>query len=1244
MPFPDERDRNIIRRAEQVENLATDLCDWLSEYNPARRRTELLPVNESDEFEVLQLRRLAGSLYTSSKVPVAAAAYGASQVGKSLFMGQVLRPQSENYCPIGGDETLGEPAYYKNLSFDNDLNPQCGSQEATALVTRFTTKDRIGAGVSPQYPVMVRALTRAEWLRVLARGFHAECKTPATTWQQAELETLFEDLARKFPDQQVDRKWRMDILDAFSYMRAVDRRGFQATEAVINGLLSRYPLSEDGYVAAAAALFWDNWPTLTALFVKIANFLKRITLGNHDPAIFCHWAGVRFLLDSQRSKVYERPNSKIWNHVAWSDIYLTPKEKYFVLEYRPNSGMGTEELETIQAGMLELVMPVLPHRLSEEWRKVIEQMDFLDVPGMRAVRTGIEQGKRTSADTLEEQMEIVKRGKVSYLFERFVDELQIQTLFLLLRGGNLEVKAQMKYHVEKWGRARYGEKVWPLRVQDEIPALFIGMSGLDEEFRNREIFAEKILYDTRLNSILDTLGNVLTDFGGKGKPFTNVYPIRYPGTWDTNEEQRQADNPEKWDRARKAFLESELVKTYVRDPALRWDTAMKDGDGGQSLISMGIRAVTSADAKQDQLTKEIGDVQNRLLQLSRDWVVDPDTNIDRERRVLAAKKVVDWLTADEERIYHRVHALEESLCMAEGEELQIADCADNANRRHGDPLPKELKNYLHEWATVAVPKRWETFCNSHQRRRAVARSQRHEPLHPLPPRLPLDRQGLRPVGRAGAAGGGTEDPRRGGPPPRPAEVRPHHPQRLRDEPRPQPGPAGDPGGGGQEQGQRRGGFQPFRPDGVVRQAMGQAPAAGPGPGGRRAHQAPAGEHGADPHSGAVREEIEESCTYFSPTRGSRSFAFPCAAAAATRPTRSVTAGSAAPSPRAAANDPPRTFPYIQWQIIQSGTTRLFLAVDTSCGDPEVGYFCSPNSLTRDFLVNLQGLLDIDGKPLKGVPDIDLCIRPAAATAGDAKHVHMIIDFGNSRTGVLLLELAGEISQTPQMLPFELTNRYHLDAWNEEGEFVSQPAARWFSSKTHWCNTPYLPPLEQKKTDYHTVGEEDGKRGWFGRGGKSRQAKVEMVVTPPLFDDLSMVRMGREADDVVQVMRAEGDIRTGRELAQALPLGRRRELAGRGQLAHGRSHGPLQDRRLRLAAEGSLPQVRPRGRPRLPPAGKRAQGERVRRRGPAEAAARAPRADDGRALRDAWPRPTPTSTRSPIAMPPARPAGPAKSAR
>ncbi len=270
----------------------------------------------------------------------------------------------------------------------------------------------------------------------------------------------------------------------------------------------------------------------------------------------------------------------------------------------------------------------------------------------------------------------------------------------------------------------------------------------------------------------------------------------------------------------------------------------------------------------------------------------------------------------------------------------------------------------------------------------------------------------------------------------------------------------------------------------------------------------------------------------------------------------------------------RTFPYIQWQIIQSGTTRLFLAVDTSCGDPDVGYFCSANSLTRDFLVCLDGLLDIEGKPLKGVPDVELCIRPAAATAGDAKHVHMIVDFGNSRTGVLLLELAGEISQTPQMLPFELTNRYHLDAWNEEGEPVSQPAARWFSSKTHWCNTPYLPPLQQKKTDYHTVGEDDAKRGWFGRGrqdeaGQGGSRRHAAYVRRPLDGPPGPRGRRRGAGDAGGRRHSHR-----RQFAEALPLGRRRKLAGRGQLAHGRPHRPLPHGGLLLAAERPVPQVQP----------------------------------------------------------------------
>lgn len=712
MAFPDERDRSIIRRAETVEGLAIDLCDWLSEFNSKRRELDLLPISESDAFEVLQLRRRSGSLYKSARVPVAAAVYGPSQVGKSLMVGQVLRPQSHSYSPLGRDENSPEPAYFRYLSFDTDLNPQSGSNEATALVTRFTTKDRIAESVSPEYPVMVKALTRMEWLRVLARGFHGECQTPDRCWQQNTLEELFEGLGREFPGKEIDRKWRMDLLDTFSYMRNVDRRGFPARESVLNGLLSRYPLSEEGYVSAAAALFWDSWESLTQLFVRINDFLTRIALDNPDPAIFTHWAGVRFLLDSQRQKVHERPSSKCFTHVAWADFHLVQHGKWYALEYRPGSGNGGLQQETIQGGMLELVMPILPQRLNEDWQKVIAQMDFLDVPGMRAGRQGPEEGKRTSADTIDEQMEIVKRGKVSYLFERYTDELQIQTLLLLLRGGNLEVQASMKANVDRWGRARYGEKIWPQKVRDPIPALFVGMTGLDEEFRNREDgVINKGLYDTRLGQLVDVLGGVMTDFGAKDKSFTNVYPIRYPGTWDTDTEQRGADAP-KWDRAGRAFMESEMVKRFVQSPQLRWETSMKDDDGCLSLISAGIRSVTKADEKQDQLQREIVEVENRLLQLARAWVVDPDANVDREKRLMAARRVIEWLFDKEDLIYHRVYAIRETLCMSEGDELQLSDCAETGKFKHGEALPKQLKSFLHEWASTEVPKRWEHFIAS----------------------------------------------------------------------------------------------------------------------------------------------------------------------------------------------------------------------------------------------------------------------------------------------------------------------------------------------------------------------------------------------------------------------------------------------------------------------------------------------------------------------------------------------------
>lgn len=218
--------------------------------------------------------------------------------------------------------------------------------------------------------------------------------------------------------------------------------------------------------------------------------------------------------------------------------------------------------------------------------------------------------------------------------------------------------------------------------------------------------------------------------------------------------------------------------------------------------------------------------------------------------------------------------------------------------------------------------------------------------------------------------------------------------------------------------------------------------------------------------------------------------------------------------------PPLRFPYIQWQIVQSNVTKLYLAVDTTLGDREIGYFCDPTSLAGDFRVVLDRLMGRNGEVLQGLPPVELVLRASTATAGEAKPVHLVVDFGNSRTGALLLEMSGEVSQAAQMMPLELLNRYQLDAWNDQGEFVGRPSDRWFNSRTRWCVAPYLDPQEMPKKEYYKETVE----GFFSNQVVTREREV--LVRPNLFDDWSLLRMGREADDVSQLVRAKGDFRLG----------------------------------------------------------------------------------------------------------------------
>jgi hypothetical protein len=733
MAFPEPRDRQIRKNALDALNLADDLVEWLSDHNPQRKSKDLLPIGAGDELSMLDLRRRTANLLRSSRVPVAAAVYGPSQTGKSLFVGRVLKPQDAEYSPLGRDENLGEPGYYKLLSFDYDLNPRCGAQEATAIVTRLTTKDRFESDVPAAFPVLLRPLSRAEWLRVLARGFRSECHLPSKAWEEDHMEALFVEISKAHEADRVDREWQMDLVDVYSYIRSQrdqDLR-YRVAEPVFNGLLNRYPLSDEGYAEIAARLCWDGWPELTALFQKICRFLAKLKPKNSntdelkepkEPRVLIQWAAVRFLLDSQLSPEHESEFSRVMPQVHWNDITDRWEEGTYFLEYKPGQGPPQESLTTIQAAMLEMVVPVLPDRLTPEWRSVLENIDFLDIPGVRASAADGGGATMTSANEIEDQMRIVKRGKVFYLFEKYIDELQIQTLLMLLRGGNCEVRGLLKKYVNTWGELRYGKDVWPTGVRENPPALFLGMTGIDDEFDKEA--PNKQLYHVRLGILADeVLTSIMNDFGGKGLPFTNVYPLRYPGTWDSDAVRRSTEHrqAEYLNKAGEIFLATERVQTFVADAGRRWDAAVTDGDGGASLIAEGFQQCTSADKKRSELEKSIEDARGRLTQISQNWIVDGDTNLDRAKREEVGETVVQWLTGNEFHIYEQIDAFEEALCLKKGDEFAISDLAEDVKRKSNRKRPEDLETLLHsnlraflqDWGTNLAPNRWTSFTRKH---------------------------------------------------------------------------------------------------------------------------------------------------------------------------------------------------------------------------------------------------------------------------------------------------------------------------------------------------------------------------------------------------------------------------------------------------------------------------------------------------------------------------------------------------
>lgn len=620
---------------------AKDFDGWIAR-NMAERAGTRHEISSALADQVRKRCRELKNLNLAASMPVAVAVYGASQAGKSLFVGRLLESRRKGETVLGFDP---KDAPIPDLDFLEDFNPQ-GGGEATAVVTRFTLGNGLTDGMKADgFPIVGRLLSRSDLLKSMARGFKGECQLDdqEKVWDGDEVERLLKDnLHVNYPSKLVDTDWRLDICEAHDFLVKEYRdRSITVSEDALADLLRRYPLNDEGCIKLCCHLFWQDLDLLNNLFAKL--LALRDEVGGESDLVFMQWDVVPYILDSLAPEEFKH---KRLPHTSWGDFGYERKGGKVLV----GKGGGSRlDLRLFQGLICELVVPLYAENLADEVRNLFEVADVLDIPGA----VGDAGRARLSREQLQEkaesgppppEFEILKRGRVGYLFEKYAAEKQIVSLAYMQRWGNIAAKSEVGPQLDKWGRCIYGS-AWPRAMgtsNETRNSLFIAMTQIDKEC-SWDAAPKTEVFDGIIHGQLAGNLHFMMGFGGDSKPFDNVYLMRHPGKTDRNPAFTDSNHEESW---KAEFLASSAVAKHVDNPAGKWDAAFSD-DGGVAFFLKDLTQSIDGEAHRNRLKLALDNHWGALSSEMERLYVDPSLAKVKMRMQETSEKIIRWFESDD---------------------------------------------------------------------------------------------------------------------------------------------------------------------------------------------------------------------------------------------------------------------------------------------------------------------------------------------------------------------------------------------------------------------------------------------------------------------------------------------------------------------------------------------------------------------------------------------------------------------
>ncbi|MFC0710887.1 putative virulence factor [Azorhizophilus paspali] len=637
MTYPDQSPERLSQSWSAVHGGAGEAIRWIDEVRRSAPRLD----NEADDL-ILSLRRVrntARRLGAVSALPMTVGFFGLSQAGKSYLIATLAAGANGKLeTDLGGD----------HLDFLVHVNPPGSGKEATGLVTRFSRTARPGPA---EFPLELKLFAEIELAKVLANSFFNDFNTEKVRYrfEEAAIRQLLRELERRrqpYPVPGVDADAVVDLWDYLqgSFPGSLGALAAYYWPAAVE-LAPRLALEDR---ARLFSIFWGEIPELSDTYLAFARTLT--SLGHAERVFAPLGALVRPTPQGGLSQADSIMNVDMLERLG--------RDNDLRIAVRPwkDGALGAEvELTLAQLAALtaELVFPLV-EPTSEP---LCEEVDLLDFPGYRG-RLGVESldevRRAVNNEDSNPVAQLLLRGKVAYLFERYTDSQEMNVLIVCTPSNKQSDVTSVGPVLSRWIDRTQGET--PAERARRKPGLLWAITMFDMRIGSDLDKGEDLL---RLGwgsggmmkmTMLERFGQYawLQDWAG-GRPFDNTFLVRKPRMKVTfldldggRETAIHEAARESLALMRQTFCEDETVRRHVRDPEEAWDAMLALNDGGMGRIGRYLRQVALREVKQGRIREQLDAILHLIENRLGHWFqAEGAGELERKRRI--ARQISDAL-------------------------------------------------------------------------------------------------------------------------------------------------------------------------------------------------------------------------------------------------------------------------------------------------------------------------------------------------------------------------------------------------------------------------------------------------------------------------------------------------------------------------------------------------------------------------------------------------------------------------